>query len=92
MFPERLLYVVHADDEYPRDRLWPSAPPAEFHRRTAPEDRQLRIPVTRFEGERKMGQNRPAANRIGVTAGIAASDTPRDREVAADLHSGLKRV
>ena len=35
-----------------------------------------------------MGQNRPAANRIGVTAGIAASDTPRDREVAADLHSG----
>jgi transcriptional regulator len=43
----------------------------------------LRIPVTRFEGKRKMSQNRPEADRIGVAAGLAASDKPRDREVAS---------
>ncbi len=42
----------------------------------------VRIPVTRFEGKRKMSQNRPEADRIGVAAGLAASDKPRDREVA----------
>jgi transcriptional regulator len=43
----------------------------------------VRIPVTRFEGKRKMSQNRPEADRIGVAAGLAASDEPRDREVAS---------
>ena len=42
----------------------------------------VRIPVTRFEGKRKMSQNRPEADRIGVATGLAASDQPRDREVA----------
>jgi transcriptional regulator len=42
----------------------------------------VRIPVTRFEGKRKMSQNRPEPDRIGVAAGLAASDQPRDREVA----------
>ena len=42
----------------------------------------VRIPVTRFEGKRKMSQNRPEADRIGVAAGLAASEKPRDREVA----------
>jgi transcriptional regulator len=43
----------------------------------------VRIPVTRFEGKRKMSQNRPEADRIGVAAGLAESDEPRDREVAS---------
>jgi transcriptional regulator len=43
----------------------------------------LRIPVTRFEGKRKMSQNRPVGDRLGVAAGLAASEHSRDREVAA---------
>jgi transcriptional regulator len=42
----------------------------------------LRIPVKRFEGKRKMSQNRPEADRIGVAAGLAASEKPQDQEVA----------
>ena len=42
----------------------------------------VRIPVARFEGKRKMSQNRPEADRIGVAAGLAASDDAADREVA----------
>ena len=42
----------------------------------------VRIPVSRFEAKRKMSQNRPEADRTRVAAGLAASDNPRDREVA----------
>jgi transcriptional regulator len=42
----------------------------------------LRMPITRIEGKRKMSQNRSAADRAGVAAGLAASDRATDREVA----------
>ena len=42
----------------------------------------VRIPVVRFEGKRKMSQNRPEADRVGVAAGFAASEHPQDRQVA----------
>ncbi|MGI6850672.1 FMN-binding negative transcriptional regulator [Mesorhizobium sp. 1B3] len=42
----------------------------------------LRMRVTRLEGKRKMSQNRNAADRGGVAAGLAASDRASDREVA----------
>jgi transcriptional regulator len=42
----------------------------------------VRIPVTRFEGKRKMSQNRPEVDRVRVAAGLAASNNPQDREVA----------
>ncbi|TIT31930.1 MAG: FMN-binding negative transcriptional regulator, partial [Mesorhizobium sp.] len=42
----------------------------------------LRMPVTRLEGKRKMSQNRNAADRAGVAAGLAASERPSDREVS----------
>jgi transcriptional regulator len=42
----------------------------------------LRIPVTRFEGKRKMSQNRSEVDRAGVAEGLAASENPQDREVA----------
>lgn len=43
----------------------------------------LRMPIARLEGKRKMSQNRNAADRAGVVAGLAASDNPSDRDVAA---------
>jgi transcriptional regulator len=43
----------------------------------------LRMPITRLEGKRKMSQNRNAADRAGVAAGLAASGRASDREVAA---------
>jgi transcriptional regulator len=43
----------------------------------------LRLPITRIEGKRKMSQNRGAADRAGVAAGLAASERAADRAVAA---------
>jgi transcriptional regulator len=43
----------------------------------------IRMPITRLEGKRKMSQNRNAADRVGVTAGLAVSEWASDREVAA---------
>ena len=45
----------------------------------------LRIPITRLEGKRKMSQNRSAADRAGVAAGLAASDRASDRDVAEEM-------
>jgi transcriptional regulator len=42
----------------------------------------LRMPVTRLEGKRKMSQNRNAADRAGVAAGLAASERPSERAAA----------
>ena len=43
----------------------------------------LRMPITRLDGKRKMSQNRSAADRAGVAAGLAASDRAADHAVAA---------
>ncbi|SMH35804.1 FMN-binding negative transcriptional regulator [Mesorhizobium australicum] len=43
----------------------------------------LRLPITRLEGKRKMSQNRSAADREGVAAGLLASDRASDREAGA---------
>jgi transcriptional regulator len=42
----------------------------------------VRMPVSRIEGKRKMSQNRPEADRVGVAEGLASSDRPSDRAVA----------
>jgi transcriptional regulator len=42
----------------------------------------VRMPITRLEGKRKMSQNRNAADRAGVAAGLAASERASDREAA----------
>ncbi|TGT87185.1 MULTISPECIES: FMN-binding negative transcriptional regulator [unclassified Mesorhizobium] len=47
----------------------------------------LRMPVVRLEGKRKMSQNRNAADRAGVAAGLAASERPSDREVSTLIPS-----
>ncbi|SBW11235.1 Transcriptional regulator [uncultured Alphaproteobacteria bacterium] len=42
----------------------------------------VRIPIARLDGKSKMSQNKSAADRSGVAAGLAAAADPRDREVA----------
>ncbi len=84
--PERLLEVVTrltSIHEKPRAEPWAVGDaPADFIASQLRGIVGLRIPVTRFEGKRKMSQNRPEADRIGVVVGLAASEKPQDREVA----------
>jgi transcriptional regulator len=47
----------------------------------------LRMPITRLEGKRKMSQNRNAADRAGVAAGLKASERASDRAVASLIPS-----
>jgi transcriptional regulator len=84
--PERLLEVVTRltkRQEQSRAEPWAvSDAPSDFVAAQLRGIVGLRIPVTRFEGKRKMSQNRPEADRVRVAAGLAASDNPLDREVA----------
>jgi transcriptional regulator len=84
--PERLLDVVtRLTRKYEEMRAKPwavSDAPADFIASQLRGIVGIRIPVSRFEGKRKMSQNRPEADRIGVVAGLAASENPQDREVA----------
>ena len=41
------------------------------------------MPITRIDAKKKMSQNRKLEDRAGVVAGLVASDSPVDREVAA---------
>lgn len=43
----------------------------------------VRVPIARLEGKRKMSQNRPEADRVGVAAGLAQSERADERTVAA---------
>ena len=83
---ERLLAVVTRltnMQETPRANPWAvDDAPADFIAAQLRGIVGVRIPVTRFEGKRKMSQNRPEADRIGVASGLAASEETRDREVA----------
>ena len=83
---ERLLQVVtRLTNRHEQSRAEPwavSDAPADFVAAQLRGIVGLRIPVTRFEGKRKMSQNRPEADRVGVAAGLAASDSPQDRQVA----------
>lgn len=45
----------------------------------------IRMPIARLEGKRKMSQNRNEADRAGVKAGLAASDSAPDRAVAPHI-------
>jgi transcriptional regulator len=85
--PQRLLAAVTRltnIHEHPRAEPWAvSDAPADFIAAQLRGIVGVRIPVTRFEGKRKMSQNRPEADRIRVAAGLAASEDPGDHEVAA---------
>lgn len=43
----------------------------------------VRMPIVRLEGKRKMSQNRPAADRANVAAGLAGSDRLSERRAAS---------
>jgi transcriptional regulator len=47
----------------------------------------LRIPIARLEGKRKMSQNRPEADRLGVAEGLASSPRASDQAVATMIPS-----
>jgi transcriptional regulator len=83
---ERLLQVVTRltnMQEHPRAEPWAvNDAPGDFVAAQLRGIVGVRIPVTRFEGKRKMSQNRPEVDRVRVAAGLAASDNPQDREVA----------
>ncbi|SFH63974.1 FMN-binding negative transcriptional regulator [Bradyrhizobium sp. Gha] len=84
--PERLLDVVTrltGKHEGTRANPWAVGDaPADFIAAQLRGIVGVRIRVMRFEGKRKMSQNRPEADRIGVAAGLAASENHADREVA----------
>jgi transcriptional regulator len=84
--PERLLDVVTRltnRQEQSRTEPWAvSDAPSDFVAAQLRAIVGVRIPVTRFEGKRKMSQNRPEADRVRVAAGLAASDNSLDRDVA----------
>ena len=87
--PERLLQIVSRlsdQHESGRERPWAvSDAPREYI------DSMLRaivgfaLPIRRLEGQWKLSQNRQVADRAGVREGLAASDNPRDRELAARM-------
>lgn len=84
--PERLLDVVtRLTNKHEGSRAKPWAvgdAPADFIAAQLRGIVGFRIPVVRFEGKRKMSQNRPEPDRVGVAVGLAASENPLDRQVA----------
>ena len=87
--PARLLELLArltARHEAGRPKPWSlDEAPAEYI------ERQLRaivgfaLPIRRLEGQWKLSQNRQNVDRAGVREGLAASDNPRDRELAARM-------
>jgi transcriptional regulator len=88
---ERLLEVVTRltnKHEGPRANPWGVADaPADYIAAQLRGIVGVRIPVERFEGKRKLSQNRTEVDRVGVMAGLAASEDPQDREVATLIQS-----
>jgi transcriptional regulator len=85
--PDRLLDAVTRLTklyEQPRAAPWAvTDAPADFIAAQLRGIVGVRMPITRIEGKRKMSQNRNAADRAGVAAGLAASERPSEREAAA---------
>jgi len=69
--------------EQPRAEPWAvTDAPAQFIRSQLKGIVGLRLPIARIEGKRKMSQNRPEADRVGVAEGLTESDRLTDRIVA----------
>jgi transcriptional regulator len=50
----------------------------------------IEMVITRIEGKRKISQNRPHADRLGVVAGLAASGTEQARDMARLVAQALE--
>jgi transcriptional regulator len=85
--PDRLYQIVtRLTDlhERPRAESWAvTDAPADFIKAQLRGIVGLRMPIARIDAKRKMSQNRSEADRAGVAAGLAESDRPSDRAVAA---------
>ena len=84
---DRLLDVVaRLTDlhEKPRSERWAvSDAPVEFIQSQLKGIIGVRMPITRIDGKRKMSQNRNAADRAGVAAGLSTSGQREDQAVAS---------
>ena len=49
----------------------------------------LELSIDRIEAKRKLSQNRPEADRLGVIAGLSASDDASERQVAAAMAAAV---
>ncbi|MBS3648084.1 FMN-binding negative transcriptional regulator [Pseudaminobacter sp. 19-2017] len=89
--PGRLLEVVNRlTDLHEGERASPwavSDAPPDFVQAQLRGIVGLRMPIARLEGKRKMSQNRSAADRAGVAAGLASSERESDRGVASLIPS-----
>lgn len=83
---DRLLEVVMRLTnlhENPRQNPWSvSDAPPEFVKAQLRGIVGLRLSISRIEGKRKMSQNRNEADRLGVVAGLVASERQADRHVS----------
>ncbi|MBS0243380.1 MAG: FMN-binding negative transcriptional regulator [Proteobacteria bacterium] len=84
---DRLLDVVTRLTnlhEEPRPEPWKVADaPEDFIKAQLKGIIGVRMPITRLDGKRKLSQNRNAADRAGVAAGLSRSDRPEERVVAS---------
>lgn len=84
---DRLLDVVtRLTERHEAGRAAPwavSDAPADFIRAQLNGIVGLRLPIARLDGKRKLSQNRNAADRAGVIAGLADSADATDRAMAA---------
>jgi transcriptional regulator len=71
-----------------KDRWAVAEAPADFIKAQLKGIVGLRMPITRFDGKRKMSQNRNSADRAGVIDGLSKSDRPEDRVVASLIPKG----
>ena len=85
--PDRLLDVVtRLTALYEQSRPVPWAvtdAPEDFVRTMLRGIVGVRMPITRIDGKRKLSQNRSAEDRTAVAAGLAASEHPAERALAA---------
>lgn len=90
--PDRLrLVVTRLTDLHERSRVEPWAvadAPEAFIEAQLKGIVGLRLQIGRIEGKVKMSQNRPAADRAGVAAGLAESDVPGERIAAGMIPLG----
>jgi transcriptional regulator len=84
---EAVTRLTNLHEQSRADRWAVSDAPADFIKSQLRGIVGVRMPIARLDGKRKVSQNRNAADRAGVVAGLSASDRAEDRIVAAMVPS-----